>query len=143
MEVRKGAWVIAAPLIILAAAFVVWIPLSSQGADDPPTDPGASRAVAAGCDLEQSEVRMLHGVLDYTVFPDRQIGERSPEEAASVAYPDLRDIGALFSEEEIRDSARDAEFRAGTAELALEGATVTIRLWPDDSYSVVEYTLCA
>lgn len=142
MEVRKSAWV-AAPLIILVAALVVWIPLSSEGADDPPADPGASRAVAAGCDLGQSEVRMLHGVLDYTVFPGRPIGERSTDEVASIAYPDLRDIGALFSEEEMMGAARDAEFRDGTAELALEGATVTMRLWPDDSYSVVEYTLCA
>jgi len=115
----------------------------SQESGEEPKDPGLEMALAAGCDLSQSDVPMLVGSLDYYREPGKPIGEPTVEEAVSVVYQELAENGATFTKANLTAAASVAATDSDLIEVRVPGASIDVQRWEDGSYSVTGYVQCA
>jgi hypothetical protein len=129
--------------LLLALAAVA--PGLTQEAGDEPKSPGYEMASRAGCDLSQNDVPMNVTTFDRYFDPatGAPLGDATLEEAVVGLSKFLAEDGAVFSDEELREAAREAKADAGTIQVRLAGVSIEVQQWNDSSYVVTEVIQCA
>ena len=125
-------------------AIAIMAPALSQQAVDEQQDPGREMAISAGCDMSQSDVPMVDGVIDYVRDASGGVVGGAPtlEQAVLNVRTYLAEAGAVYSPETLKDAAAEAG-HSNPAEVRLPEALLSVHRWDDGSYAVTGLVLCA